>query len=83
MVTIDVNGRALAAEPGATILAVLKKHNIRVPSLCNMDELRPTGSCRLCVVELENPHKIGAELLLSGSGGNAHSYSLAVGTRNA
>lgn len=58
MVTIDVNGKALAAEPGATILAVLKKHNIRVPSLCNMDELRPTGSCRLCVVELENPHKL-------------------------
>ena len=58
MVTIIVNGEPLAAEPGATILSVLKQHNIHVPSLCNLEGLRPAGSCRLCLVEQENPRRL-------------------------
>ncbi len=53
MVTIEVNGKKYTAKPGATILSVLKENNIHVPSLCNMEELLPTGACRLCVVEVE------------------------------
>jgi NADH-quinone oxidoreductase subunit G/NADP-reducing hydrogenase subunit HndD len=51
--TIEVNGKKLQAEAGTTILSVLRKHGIHVPSLCNMEELLPTGACRLCVVEVE------------------------------
>ena len=58
VVTIEVNGRRLEAESGATIRSILKGNNIHVPSLCHMEGLKPTGSCRLCVVELENPSKL-------------------------
>ncbi|MBN1759479.1 MAG: iron hydrogenase small subunit [Chitinispirillaceae bacterium] len=53
MVTIEINGKKQSAKHGVTILSVLKELNIHVPSLCNMEELSPTGACRLCVVEVE------------------------------
>jgi len=51
--TIEINGKQYTAEKGVTILSVLREHGIHVPSLCNMEELAPTGACRLCVVEVE------------------------------
>ncbi len=36
-----------------TILAALRRNGIKVPTLCSMDELSPTGACRMCVVEVE------------------------------
>jgi iron-only hydrogenase group A len=50
---IEINGKKYPSRPGATILSVLREHGIRVPSLCNLEELLPTGACRLCVVEVE------------------------------
>jgi iron-only hydrogenase group A len=51
--TIEVNGRELATSDGETILDVLKRNGISVPTLCHMPELFPTGACRMCVVEVE------------------------------
>jgi iron-only hydrogenase group A len=53
VITIEINEKKYSAKPGVTILSVLKEHSIHVPSLCNMEELLPTGACRLCVVEVE------------------------------
>lgn len=50
---MEINDKQYPAKPGVTILSVLKENNIHVPSLCNMEELLPTGACRLCVVEVE------------------------------
>lgn len=50
---IDVNNRAIQAHKGETILEALNRNGIRVPTLCSMSELTPTGACRLCVVEVE------------------------------
>ncbi|MDP3017494.1 MAG: 2Fe-2S iron-sulfur cluster-binding protein [Deltaproteobacteria bacterium] len=55
---MTINGRAIETEEGATILQVAQKNGIRIPTLCHMESLIPTGSCRMCVVEiqgLENP----------------------------
>lgn len=54
VITIEVNGKKINAKEGNTILSVLRENNIKVPSLCYMEELTPTGACRLCVVEVEN-----------------------------
>ncbi|MFW6161905.1 MAG: [FeFe] hydrogenase, group A, partial [Planctomycetota bacterium] len=51
--TIEVNGRAVEAEAGETILTALTRAGLRVPTLCHMEGLTPTGACRLCVVEVE------------------------------
>ena len=52
-VSIEVNGRAVEARQGEMILSALKREGIKVPTLCHIDGLPPTGACRLCVVELE------------------------------
>lgn len=53
MVTIEVNGRPMKAKPGETILTALRRENISIPTLCFMENLFPSGACRMCVVEVE------------------------------
>lgn len=45
------NNNRLTAKKGETILDSLKRHGVKIPTLCNLPELNPTGACRLCVVE--------------------------------
>ncbi|MFO7790160.1 MAG: [Fe-Fe] hydrogenase large subunit C-terminal domain-containing protein [Bacteroidales bacterium] len=50
---IYINNQKIAATKGQTILNLLKNLGIRIPTLCNLSMLTPTGACRLCVVEVE------------------------------
>jgi formate dehydrogenase alpha subunit len=49
---ITINGEALEARDGVTILEAARAHGIIIPSLCAHPNLHPVGSCRLCLVEL-------------------------------
>lgn len=51
--TLEVNNQKVAAEQGETILEVLERNSIKVPTLCHLKGLLPTGACRMCVVEVE------------------------------
>ena len=53
MMTIEVDGRSMQAREDETILSVLRREGVRVPTLCHVEGLPPTGACRLCLVELE------------------------------
>lgn len=53
MVRITINGRQLEAPKGSTVLEVCRLHGIEVPTLCYDPELKPAGSCRMCVVEVK------------------------------
>ncbi|MFO7617092.1 MAG: [Fe-Fe] hydrogenase large subunit C-terminal domain-containing protein [Bacteroidales bacterium] len=53
IVEIDVNGRKIKARKGDRILDALVANGIHVPTLCHLEGFRPTGSCRICVVEVE------------------------------
>ena len=55
---IEVNTKKLEAKQGETILEVLTRNGIQVPTLCHIKGLIPTGSCRMCVVELENTGRL-------------------------
>ncbi len=57
-VMIEVNGREVAAQPGEMLLKALRRHGIDVPTLCNIDGLVPSGSCRICVVEVEGQRNL-------------------------
>ncbi len=48
-----INGRRLPAVPGRTILEAARTHGIPIPTLCYLEKLKPLGSCRLCIVEVE------------------------------
>lgn len=50
---IEVNNRTIEARAGETILDALTRAGIRVPTLCHMKGLLPSGACRMCVVEVE------------------------------
>lgn len=55
---ITVNNTIVKAKEGQTILEVLKENGIKVPTLCHMDGLFPSGACRMCVVELADSGKL-------------------------
>lgn len=50
---IEVNNKIIKAKKGETILSALSRNGIKVPTLCYMEELAPSGACRICVVEVE------------------------------
>ena len=52
-INIEVDGRPVEAGAGETILSVLNRHGIHVPTLCHMEGLSPSGACRMCVVEVD------------------------------
>jgi formate dehydrogenase alpha subunit len=53
MVNLTIDGRAIQAEPGKTVLEVAKENGIFIPYLCYHPALKPIGSCRICVVEIK------------------------------
>ena len=48
---VTINGRQYQAREGETILDVLKRIGIKVPTLCHLKDLFPSGACRMCLVE--------------------------------
>ncbi len=53
MITIEVNGNKIEVEDGIMLLDALQSSGIRVPTLCHLKGLFPSGACRMCVVEVE------------------------------
>ncbi len=53
MINLKINNIEIQAEKGMTILEAAKKHNIKIPTLCNYPDLHINSECRVCVVELE------------------------------
>jgi predicted molibdopterin-dependent oxidoreductase YjgC len=50
---IVINSQAVKASAGQTVLEAAEAAGIYIPTLCYHPLLTPTGSCRLCVVEIE------------------------------
>jgi NADH-quinone oxidoreductase subunit G/NADP-reducing hydrogenase subunit HndD len=53
MINLTVNNRKVQAEPGTSILDALQAAGEKVPTLCYIKELFPSGACRMCVVEVK------------------------------
>jgi bidirectional [NiFe] hydrogenase diaphorase subunit len=52
MVKITINGKVYEAEPDSSILQIARENGIRIPTLCFHPALKPSGSCKLCVVSV-------------------------------
>ena len=52
MVKITIDDTAYHADEGMTVLQVAKANGLQIPTLCYHPALRPSGSCRLCAVEV-------------------------------
>ncbi len=51
-IPFTLDGVALQAHAGETILKAAQRHGVDIPHLCYTDGLRPDGNCRACVVEV-------------------------------
>ena len=51
---ITLNGHTCWAKPGETILDVARREGVNIPTLCHLSAYSPTGSCRICTVEVEH-----------------------------
>jgi bidirectional [NiFe] hydrogenase diaphorase subunit len=50
---LEIDGQAVTASEGMTLLEAAKNAGIRIPTLCYHEKLEPYGGCRLCIVEVE------------------------------
>jgi formate dehydrogenase major subunit len=58
-ITITVNGQPIEARSGQTVLDVVHDHGIdEIPTLCHSPDLKPIGSCFVCVVELKGRNNL-------------------------
>ncbi len=55
---IEVNNKKIEARKGELLLDTLKRHGIKVPTLCHLKDYAPSGACRMCVVENERSGKL-------------------------
>jgi len=53
-VCLSIDGTKVNVPEGSTILDAARKTGARIPTLCFLPELRPIGSCRVCMVEVDD-----------------------------
>ena len=57
---LEVDGRAVELEAGATLLDAVRAAGGEVPTLCWDERLSPCGSCRVCMVHVEGRGPVAA-----------------------
>lgn len=63
MVRMTINDKIIEAPEGSTILEAARRNHIFIPSLCHMNAQKPSGSCRICVVEVEGEKHLQASCI--------------------
>lgn len=58
MPEIKINQRTITVTEGETILSVARREGIYIPTMCWIEELRPSTSCMLCLVKDINKGKL-------------------------
>jgi len=53
MVSLTIDGKNTSVESGVTILEAAQGIGIKIPTLCWLQKVSPTGACRICAVEIE------------------------------
>lgn len=68
-VNIKINGVAISADAGATILEAAHNAGFDIPTLCYLKDLNEIGSCRICVVEVKGLRNLVASCVYPVSEG--------------
>ena len=51
--TLFIDGKEIEYTDEPNLLEIIRKANMNVPTFCYRPDLKPFGSCRMCVVEIE------------------------------
>jgi len=57
MINLKIDGKDVQIAAGATILDAAEQLGIKIPTLCYLKKVSPTGACRICAVEVEGADK--------------------------
>ena len=57
MINLKIDGKEVQIASGATILDAAETLGIKIPTLCYLKKVSPTGACRICAVEVEGADK--------------------------
>lgn len=57
---LTIDGSQFKASEGMTILQVAEENGIRIPTLCYSPDLKPSGVCRVCLVEVQGSRTLMA-----------------------
>ncbi len=68
---LTIDGIAVDAVAGETVLDAAKRAGVHVPTFCHDDRLDPTGACRMCLVEIEGQRKLQPSCLYKAADGMA------------
>lgn len=52
-IIVTIDGKQISVPTGSTILDAAKRAQIRIPTLCHLENQEVKGVCRICVVEVE------------------------------
>ncbi|MCP4583239.1 MAG: NADH-quinone oxidoreductase subunit NuoG [candidate division Zixibacteria bacterium] len=58
LIKLNIDGQDVEVAPGTLLIKAAKKLGIEIPTFCFDDRLKPVGSCRLCLVEVEKAPKL-------------------------
>jgi predicted molibdopterin-dependent oxidoreductase YjgC len=64
-----INGKKVQFTPGQTILEVARDQDIDIPTLCHLKDCTPTGSCRMCLVEVKGARTLVASCAMPAAEG--------------
>ncbi len=72
-VDFTLDGKAIRARQGETIWQAARRHGCHIPHLCHteMQDYRPDGNCRLCMVEIEGERTLAASCIRQPAPGMA------------
>src|SRR6516164_7944647 len=79
MPTVTIDGRTVEVPAGRSVLEAACDAGITIPTLCYHGDLSVDGSCRLCMVEVENmPGQVAACTLPVNEGMVVHTETPAL-----
>ncbi len=62
--TLTIDGTLVTAQAESTVFDAAHEAGIFIPSLCRLEGVTTTGSCRLCLVEIEGSNRLMPSCIL-------------------
>lgn len=59
-INLTINGLAVSAPAGSTILEAAHIAGIKIPTLCFLKDINEIGACRMCIVEVKGARNLSA-----------------------
>ncbi len=67
--TLTIDGRRIAVEPGTTLLDAARSLGIRIPTLCHVEGREPAASCFFCCVQVEGARTLSPACAMPAADG--------------